>query len=168
MATGISHRVIAAAAVAALVIGVSSASAAGSTSTSTSTTGSHRINWQTASRTVFCGIAPRVPGTQLDPGTGAMLNADWPGLQCGAEGIGARHHDVGDPFVQLGQGTAGRARLVYLSEDDLASSAAPVTLRAGSNWSRDGITCSVAAASVTCHNSSGHGFILSKGHLTTH
>jgi hypothetical protein len=161
--TGFSHRVVAAVAVAVMVmvIGVSSAPAAGSTST----TVSHRINWQTSSRTIFCGIAPRVPGTHLDPGTGAQLNADWPGLQCSAEGIGTGHHNVGDPFVQLGQGTAGRAKVVYLSEDDLASGAAPVTLRAGSSWRRDRISCSVAAASITCHNSSGHGFILSRGHL---
>ena len=61
----------------------------------------------------------RGPGVEVDPGTGAQLSGNYPGLQCSAEGIPKPKHGFGDPFVQLGQGRAGRARLVGESQDDL-------------------------------------------------
>jgi hypothetical protein len=123
------------------------------------------VNFSTQSNTVVCGIAPRIHGTHLDPGLGAPLNGLWPGLQCAAEGIPRPPGPVGDPFVLLGQGRAGRARVVNLSQDDLVSDAPPVALPAGSTWRREGITCKIGASSVSCGNGHGHGFTLASGHL---
>ncbi len=127
---------------------------------------SHAVNFQTKTADVGCGIAASVPGTELDPGTGAPLNGDYPGLQCSAVGIPKPKHGIGDPFVQLGRGHAGRARLVDESQDDLISAANPVTLAPGSTWKRYGITCTLSASSVRCTNATGHGFKISTGHLT--
>jgi len=121
-------------------------------------------NFSTAGEAVVCGVAEGVEGTQLDPGTGAPLKGFWPGLQCQAAGI-PRVHGIGDPAVQLGQGRAGRARLLDISQDDLASDAPFVSLAAGSVWKRDGIACTVEAASVRCTNKPGYGFTLSPGHV---
>lgn len=126
--------------------------------------GSHAANWQTHDRSVQCGLA-EVDGTGVDQGTGAPLNGRWPGLQCSAPGIPRPRGRVGDPFVQLGQGRAGRATLVLESQDDLIANGAPATLAPGSTWRRDGITCSVLASSISCHNAFAHGFTLSRGHL---
>jgi hypothetical protein len=125
---------------------------------------SSAVNWSTRDATVVCGIVGMVHGTALDPGTGGELDGLWPGLQCAAAGI-PRPRGVGDPFVQLGQGRAGRARLVDESQDDLLSSAPLVTLRPGSTWKRDHIACALHATSVRCTNSSGHGFAISPGHV---
>jgi hypothetical protein len=127
---------------------------------------SHAVNFQTKTAEVVCGIAASVPGTELDPGTGAPLNGDYPGLQCSAVGIPKPRRGIGDPFVQLGQGRAGRAKLVDESQDDLISSANFVTLAPGSIWKRDGITCRLSASSARCTNGTGHGFKISTGHLT--
>jgi len=126
---------------------------------------SHVDNWATHGEKVVCGIAEKVWGTRVDPGTMAPLNGYWPGLQCAAAGIPRPRQGVGDPFVQLGQGQAGRARLVDESQDDLVSSGRYVELAPGSSWSRDGIDCAVARSSVRCTNSAGHGFTLSPGHV---
>lgn len=142
--------------VAAFALAVSPASAEAS---------SHALNFQTKTAEVVCGIASSVPGTELDPGTGAQLGGDYPGLQCSAEGIPKPKHGIGDPFVQLGQGRAGRAKLVDESQNDLISGANPVTLAPDSTWGRYGITCSVSASSVRCTNGTGHGFEISTGHL---
>jgi hypothetical protein len=128
---------------------------------------SHATNWQTPAGTLECGIAD-VPGSAIDPGTGAPLQGLWPGLQCSAPGIPRGRGAVGDPFVQLGQGSAGRARLVELSEYDLIYDARPVTLPAGTGWSRYGISCRVRARAVSCRNTAGHGFQLSPGELRTY
>ncbi len=127
---------------------------------------SHAGNFQTKAADVVCGIAASVPGTERDPGTGAPLNGDYAGLQCSAVGIPKPKHGIGDPFVQLGQGRAGRARLVDESQDDLISSANPVTLAPGSTWKRYGITCSLSASSARCTNGTSHGFMISTGHLS--
>ncbi len=125
---------------------------------------SHAGNWETQRQSIVCGVA-RVWGTALDPGTGAPLNGFWPGLQCSAAGIPRPAAGVGDPFVQLGQGRAGRARLVDESQDDLSSGAPPVRLAAGSTWSRAGISCLIGAGSIRCVNAVRHGFTLSPGHV---
>jgi hypothetical protein len=127
---------------------------------------SRAVNFQTQTADVVCGIVASVPGTELDPGTGAQLNGDYPGLQCSAAGIPKPRHGIGDPFVQLGQGRAGRAKLVDESQDDLISSANPVTLAPGSTWKRYGIACKLTASSVRCVNGTGHGFKISTGHLS--
>jgi hypothetical protein len=126
---------------------------------------SHTSNWSTSGAQVVCGIVPAVPGTAFDPGVQAPLNGRWPGLQCSAAGIPRPRQGVGDPFVQLGQGRSGRARLVDESQDDLSSSAPFKRLAPGSTWSADGIVCAVRSGSVRCTNSAGHGFTLASGHV---
>jgi hypothetical protein len=132
---------------------------------STASASSHAVNFQTKTADVVCGIVASVPGTQFDPGTDAQLNGDYPGLQCSAAGIPKPKHGIGDPFVHLGQGRAGRAKLVDESQDDLISDANFVTLASGSTWERYGITCKMTASSVRCTNGAGHGFKISTGHL---
>ncbi len=126
---------------------------------------SHATNWATHGQKVDCGIAMAVPGTEFDSGTMSPQNGLWPGLQCSAAGIPRPPQGVGDPFVQLGQGKTGRARIVDESQDDLVSGAPFEELAAGTAWKRDGIACAVRAASVRCVNSAGHGFRLSPGHV---
>jgi hypothetical protein len=127
---------------------------------------SNAVNFQTKSADVLCGIVASIPGTEFDPGTGAQLNGDYPGLQCSAEGIPKPKQGFGDPFVKLGQGQAGRAMLVDESQDELISDANFVTLAPGSTWRRYGITCTLSESSVRCTNSAGHGFEISTGHLS--
>jgi hypothetical protein len=134
--------------------------ASGAATASTSNT----LNWSTEGEAVVCGVAEGVEGTELDPGTGAPRDGLWRGLQCQAAGI-PRGQGVGDPAVQLGQGRAGRARLVDISQDDLVSQARFVALTAGSVWKRYGIACTVAAKSIRCANGPGYGFTMSPGHL---
>jgi hypothetical protein len=126
---------------------------------------SHAINFQTRTADVVCGIATAVPGTEVDPGTGVPTNGDYPGLQCSAAGLPKPKHGIGDPFVQLGQGRAGRAMLVDESQDDLISGTNPVTLAPGSTWKRYDITCTMSTSVVRCTNGTGHGFKISTGHL---
>lgn len=126
---------------------------------------SRAVNFQTRSADVVCGVARAVRGSELDPGTGAQLTGEYPGLQCSAAGIPKPRRGVGDPFVQLGQGRAGRARLVDESQDDLISGATPSTLAPGASWRRYGITCTLSSSAVRCVNGAGHGFRISTGHL---
>ncbi len=127
---------------------------------------SHAVNFQTKTADVACGIVASVPGTSLDPGASSRLEGEYPGLQCSAVGIPKPKHGYGDPFVQLGQGQAGRAKLVDESQDELISDANFVTLAPGSTWTRYGITCTLSESSVRCTNSTGHGFEISTGHLS--
>lgn len=126
---------------------------------------SSAVNFETKTTDVACDVARSVPGTRLDPGAGALLSGDYQGLQCSATGIPRSKQGVGDPFVQLGQGRAGRARLVDESQDDLISDAYPVRLPPGSTWKRYGLMCKLTATSVRCTNGNGHGFKLSTGQL---
>ena len=125
---------------------------------------SNALNWSAEGEAVVCGVAEGVEGTEPDPGTGALLNGLWRGLQCQAAGI-PHGSGIGDPAVQLGQGRAGRARLVDISQDDLVSASPFVTLTPGSAWRRYGIACTVKAASIRCSNGPGYGFTMSPGHL---
>ena len=126
---------------------------------------SNMLNWSTEGEAVACGVAEGVEGTEFDPGTEAPLNGLWRGLQCQAAGIPHGPGNVGDPAVQLGQGRAGRARLVNISQDDLVSDTPFVTLAPGSVWKRYGILCSVSATSIRCENGPGYGFTMSTGHV---
>jgi hypothetical protein len=132
----------------------------GAASASTSNT----LNWSTGGEVVVCGVAEGVEGTVLDPGTGAPHNGLWRGLQCQAGGI-PHGQGIGDPAVQLGQGRAGRARLVDISQDDLVSQTPFAALAPGSVWEHYGISCAIAATSIHCMNGPGYGFTLSPGHL---
>jgi len=129
-------------------------------SASTSST----LNWSTEGAAVVCGVAEGVQGTTLDPGTRAPLDGFWRGLQCQAAGI-PRVQGVGDPAVQLGQGRAGRARLLDISQDDLVSDSSFAVLAPGSMWTRYGIHCTVAATSIRCTNGPGYGFTMSPGRV---
>lgn len=122
------------------------------------------VNWSADGEAVVCGVAEGIEGTKLDPGTGAPLNGLWRGLQCQATDI-PHAQGIGDPAVQLGQGRAGRARLVDISQDDLVSDAPFVGLAPGSVWERYGIACAVNATSIRCENGPGYGFTLSPGRL---
>jgi hypothetical protein len=125
------------------------------------------LNWATQREGVVCGVAAAIEGTALDPDTGAELNGLWPGLQCQTTGLprGPGAPSVGDPAVHLGQGRAGRARLVYISQDELISQAPYAVLAPGTIWTRDGITCTVGAEAVSCANAPGYGFTMSPGHV---
>jgi hypothetical protein len=125
---------------------------------------SSTLNWSTQGEAVVCGVAQRVEGTERDPGTGARVNRLWRGLQCQAAGI-PHGQGIGDPAVQLGQGRAGRARLLDISQDELVSDAPYVSLAPGSVWKGYGIACTVSATSVRCTNEPGYGFAMSPGHL---
>ncbi len=125
---------------------------------------SRAVNWETSGREIYCGVA-KVYGTSIDPGTGAPADGSWPGLQCSAPGIPRPRQAVGDPFVQLGQGAAGRARLVDLSQDDLVSDRPSAHLTPGSTWERYGILCHIRVDVASCTNTEGRGFTLSPGHL---
>jgi hypothetical protein len=125
---------------------------------------SRALNWSTEGEAVVCGVAERVEGTELDPGTGAPLNGLWRGLQCQAAGI-PHGQGIGDPAVELGQGRAGRARLIDMSQDELVSDAPFAALAAGSVWKSYGIACTINATSIRCQNGPGYGFTLSPGHL---
>lgn len=125
---------------------------------------SHILNWSTDGAAVVCGVAEGVEGTVVDPGTRGPLDGLWRGLQCQAAGI-PHGQGVGDPTVQLGQGRAGRARLVDISQDDLVSAAPYGALAPGSVWARYDIACTVAGTSVRCANGAGYGFTLSPAHV---
>jgi hypothetical protein len=125
----------------------------------------HMPNWATRGQSVVCGVAAQVPGTAVDPGTMAPENGRWPGVQCTAPGIPRPRQGVGDPFVQLGQGRSGRARLRDESQDELISASPFVELAAGATWRRYGIACTVGSASVRCVNSAGSGFSIALGHV---
>ncbi len=125
---------------------------------------SNAMNWSTQGEAVVCGLTDSIEGTKLDPGTGAPLDGLQLGLQCQTTGI-QHGQGIGDPAVQLGQGCAGRARLVDISQDDLVSAAPFVALEPGSVWKRDGIACTVESASIRCTNGPGYGFTMSPGHL---
>jgi len=125
---------------------------------------SNTLNWSTQGEAVVCGVAEGIEGTRLDPGTGAPLSGLWRGLQCQATGL-PHGQGIGDPAVQLGQGRAGRARLVDISQDDLVSNGPYLALAPGSVWNNYGIACTVNAASIRCANGPGYGFKMSPGHL---
>jgi hypothetical protein len=133
-------------------------------------TTSHTPNWTThtqGNKEVVCGIAP-VYGTAFDSGVMGNENGLWPGLLCEAEGLRNPHPSQGDPAVTLGQGSAGRAKLIDTSQDEYTSTSSFKRMPSHANWSKDGITCTINPAQVICHNSSGHGFTLSKDHLKLH
>jgi hypothetical protein len=125
---------------------------------------SNIVNWSTEGEAVVCGVAEGVEGTKFDPGTGALLDGLWRGLQCQAAGI-PHGQGIGDPAVQLGQGRAGRARLIDISQDDLVSDTPYVVLASGSVWNSYSITCTLNATSIRCTNGPGYGFTLSPGHV---
>jgi hypothetical protein len=125
---------------------------------------SNAVNWSTQGEAVVCGVADGIEGIELDPGTGAPLDGLWPGLQCQTTGI-PHGQGIGDPAVQLGQGRAGRARLVDISQDDFISDAPFVALGPGWVWKHYGIACTVNATSIRCTNGPGYGFTMSPGHV---
>jgi len=92
---------------------------------------SHAKFWQNPTHNVDCGIIPAPPHTTSKDG---------------------------DPgFVSIGK--TGKPTLLRLSQDSFVSDHI-VTLSKDAKWSSLGVTCTLGAKSVTCKNTSGHGFEL--------
>jgi hypothetical protein len=130
----------------------------------------HTPNWTThtqGNKEVVCGIVPDVPGSVYSSGAMATVTGYYPGLQCDAEGLPKGNVNDGDRALDLGQGKAGKAQLIYMSQDNYGNSPFK-RMPAHATWSKDGITCKISPASVSCSNGHGHSFTLSKGHYTLH
>jgi hypothetical protein len=129
------------AAIAAVAVATGFAAAASAASTS------HAKFWENPTGKVSCGI-------MIHP-----ANKPATEVLCGARVIPAPPHvnaHEGDPgFVQLAK--TGRPRLLRLSQDSYIGNM-PTRLSRGTTWTSLGVTCTVAAKSVTCTNQAGHGF----------
>jgi hypothetical protein len=79
---------------------------------------------------------------------------------CSATGIPRAKTGVGDPFVQIAR--TGKPHLVLVSQNEYQTNTA-VKLGTGSSWQRTGVICTVAGKSVTCTNTSSHGFTIGNG-----
>jgi len=129
-------------AVAAGAVAVPAAAVAGSTSSATL--------WQDSAKNIACGVAAYPAKTLL----------------CSARDIPAPPHTTnkdGDPgFVTLG--AAGKPKPIRTSQYSFKNMSDKFkTLAAGTKWSLNGVTCSVAASTVTCTNGAGHGFTAGSG-----
>jgi hypothetical protein len=87
-------------------------------------------------------------------------------LLCSAKNIPAPPHTTnqdGDPgFVTLGG--SGKPTLIRTSQYSFKNPSDKFTkLAAGTSWSLNGVTCTIATSSVTCKNGSGHGFTAGSG-----
>jgi hypothetical protein len=130
--------------VVAVVFGISLSAAPALAASGTS----HTVLFRNASGSVVCGVkihAPKKPATTVI---------------CGAKGIPRAKHGIGDPFVQVA--ARGQAQLVLISQDSYVGKK-PKILPKGARWSSLGVSCSVAAKTVTCKNKSKHGFTIGNG-----
>ena len=84
----------------------------------------------------------------------APANGRWPGLQCQTTGL-PRVSAIGDPAVQLGQGSAGRARLLDISQDELLSDTPYMALAPGTRWKNFASSGEMIASRVPKMASSG-------------
>ncbi len=109
---------------------------------------SHAKFWQNKSKSVACGVKIHAPKKA------ATL------VICSSKGIPKGKKGIGDPFVQIGK--RGKAQLILQSQSPFEGST-PTTLSKGSTWSSLGVSCTVAAKTVTCMNSSNHGFTIGNG-----
>jgi hypothetical protein len=99
---------------------------------------SHARLWNNATGTITCGLGI------VPPDTSAFL--------CGGGFKGG--------YAELGK--TGKSRQVVIKEHEPFTGLPPgARLAAGSTWSLDGISCTIAAKTVTCKNRSGHGFTIS-------
>jgi hypothetical protein len=113
---------------------------------------SHVLLWQTATGSVSCGVKIHAPGKRPTK------------IICAGTGIQRPKrpkHGVGDPFVQIA--AHGRPRIVLISQNSFVGKGKPPVLPTGAHWSRLGVKCSVALATVTCKNKSKHGFTSGNG-----
>jgi hypothetical protein len=98
--------------------------------------------WQNPTHKVVCGI---------------MLGGK--NVLCSAKPVPAPPHTSskdGDPgFVSIGK--TGKPKLLRLSQDSFEGSKT-ATEKAGTTWNFNGVSCTIAATSVTCKNKSSHGF----------
>lgn len=108
---------------------------------------SHAKLWSDKANTVTCGI-------KIHPKNVAASQ-----IICGAQGLPAPKHTVGDPFVQIAG--HGRPRIVLLSQASYVTTH-DVTLKPGAHWSALGIACTVQAKTAKCKNKAGHGFTIGK------
>src|SRR5579875_1881175 len=99
---------------------------------------SHAKLWQNSGKTVTCGVKIHAPGQKATD------------VICGAKGLPAPKHGVGDPFVQIS--AQGKPQVIRLSQDSFVGKKA-ATLSSGMKWSSLGVTCTVTTAKlVTCKN----------------
>lgn len=106
--------------------------------------------WQNKALSVECGLKIHAPGKPANT------------LLCSAVGIPRPKNGgpAGDPFVQITR--RGRAQLVLISQASWIGKNT-ATLRPGATWSSVGVTCTIAAKTVTCRNTSRHGFTIGNG-----
>lgn len=106
---------------------------------------SHAKFWQGPSNKIYCGIM--IGGKQV---------------LCSSSKVPAPPHTSskdGDPgFVSIGK--KGKPTLLRLSQNSFESGHL-TKLASGTTWNSLGVTCTVAAKSVTCKNTSKHGFAIS-------
>lgn len=123
-------------------------------------------------------VAHAVPGghptshAQLweDPGLTVICGVENPALSktkvlCQGPGVPRPPHsspNEGDPAVTLA--SAGKPRLVLISQNPYIPGAAARTLGAGRTWSSRGVTCTTSAHALTCKNPEKHGFTLRNQH----
>jgi hypothetical protein len=90
-------------------------------------------------------------------GCGVMIGGK--DVLCSAKPIPAPPHtnsSDGDPgFVSIGK--TGKPTLLRTSQDEFEGTT-PKTEKQGTTWTYNGVSCTIAAKSVTCKNKSGHGF----------
>ena len=131
----------------AAVLGAAAAIAAPAASALAST--SHATLWHNKADTVVCGVEIHA----------ASKPAKY--LICSAKGIPKAKTGVGDPFVQIAK--TGKAQLVLESQRPFVGSQAK-TIAGGDEWQRLGVTCTVGSGkTVSCQNSSKHGFKIGNG-----
>jgi hypothetical protein len=102
--------------------------------------------WQNTKTTAVCGVEAGATKTLL----------------CNARGVPRPPHgskNVGDPFVQIK--ATGKPQLVLISQNSYVTNHV-TTLSNGAKWSSNGVTCT-AGDTVTCKNTSKHGFTIGKG-----
>lgn len=113
------------------------------------------------------GIAAKAPDLWQNPthkiDCGVMIG--YKQVLCSSRVIPAPPHTSakdGDPgFVSIGK--TGKPKLLRLSQDSFVTDKLG-TQKANTTWSFVGVTCTIAAKTVTCKNKSGHGFELGGPH----
>jgi hypothetical protein len=141
MRTRPSHLLVAAC-VAAPLLATPALAAAGTSST---------VLWQTPNAAVICGV-------EISP-TGVSSS----NVLCSARKFPKPkgfNTNAGDPYVQIS--AKGSPKVVPISQDSYLSNT-PVTLKAGTTWTRIGVTCVISATSAKCTNGAKHGFTIGSG-----
>ncbi len=135
---------------AAIVIGVLTATTVASAAPGTHPI-SHAPLWEDPGLTVICGVE-----------NSALSKSK---VLCQGTGVPRPPHasgNEGDPAVTLA--SAGKPRLVLISQNPYVPGAPARTLGPGRTWSSRGVTCTTSAHALTCKNPEKHGFTLRNYH----